>query len=160
MATSGDTGRSEFIEGLALVLAGSGLQRMAARVLGAVLSSESGSLTVPELTELLQVSPAAISGAGRSLIQSGFLIKSRSPGGRLDSYSLGGDHWYEAVIARNPVYERLAGEFDRGARAVGPRTAPGRRLAETRDFFTFIAERTPSLVREWQELRDSGRRST
>ncbi|WP_161606067.1 GbsR/MarR family transcriptional regulator [Microlunatus speluncae] len=155
MATAGDGARNEFIEGLALVLAGSGLQRMAARMLAAVLSSESGSSTVPELTETLQVSPAAISGAGRALIQSGFLIKTRNPGDRLDSYSLGGDHWYEAVISRNPVYERLAAELERGVRAVGPKTAPGRRLAETRDFFAFIAERTPELVREWQQLRDA-----
>lgn len=145
--------RAEFIESLALVLAGSGLQRMAARVLGAVLSSETGSLTVPELTETLAVSPAAISGAGRSLIQAGFLIKSRNPGERLDSYSLGSDHWYEAVISRNPVYPRLAAEFDRGVDAVGEDTAAGRRLAETRDFFSFVAERTPALVAEWQQLR-------
>ena len=59
-------------EGFASVLAESGLPRMPARVFTALLFCDAGGLTSAELTELLSVSPAAISGAVRYLSQLGF----------------------------------------------------------------------------------------
>jgi len=59
-------------ERFASVLAESSLPRMPARVFAALLFCDAGGLTSAELTELLSVSPAAISGAVRCLSQLGF----------------------------------------------------------------------------------------
>ena len=157
---SDETGRDEaavqaFIEDFALVLARSGLQRMAARMLAAVLCSDSGSMTVREITESLQVSPAAVSGAARTLLQAGFLVKSRAAGDKVDRYALGGRHWYEDVMTANRVYDDMSRSLEHGTAAAGPDTPAGERLAETRDFFAFIDSRIPSLVEEWQAQRDA-----
>ena len=58
-----------FIERFALDLAEAGMARMPARVFAALLADDDGRLTAAELAELLQVSPAAISGAVRYLAQ-------------------------------------------------------------------------------------------
>ena len=68
------TGRDEeavrrFIERFALNLVEAGMARMPARVFAGVLVAADGRQTAAELAELLQVSPAAISGAVRYLTQ-------------------------------------------------------------------------------------------
>jgi len=71
-------------ERFASVLAESGLPRMPARVFAALLFCDAGGLTSAELTELLSVSAAAISGAVRYLSQLGFISRDRKPGSRRD----------------------------------------------------------------------------
>ena len=51
-----------FVERFAAALAESGLQRMPARVFAALQATDTGRLTAAELAEILQVSPAAVSG--------------------------------------------------------------------------------------------------
>ena len=69
-----------FIERFALVLAAAGMQRMAARAFAALLVSEDGSLTAQEFAELLQVSPAAVSGSVRYLENARMVRRARRPG--------------------------------------------------------------------------------
>ena len=58
-----------FVEDFALLLTETGVPRMPARVFACVLADDSGGLTAADLAERLQVSPAAISGAVRWLMQ-------------------------------------------------------------------------------------------
>ena len=58
---------------------------MPARVFAALLATDSGRLTAAELAELLQISPAAVSGAVRYLTQVGMVHREREPGSRRDS---------------------------------------------------------------------------
>lgn len=60
---------SPFVERFAADLTEAGMQRMASRVFACLLASEEGALTSAELSERLQASPAAISGAVRYLAQ-------------------------------------------------------------------------------------------
>ena len=71
-----------FIERLASVLADAGFPRMPARVFAALLASEPGRLNAAELAELLQVSPAAVSGSVRYLSQVGLVSRESEPGSR------------------------------------------------------------------------------
>ncbi|WP_237047875.1 hypothetical protein [Lentzea guizhouensis] len=50
-----------FVEQFSAVLTDTGMARMPARVLTALLTAESGRLTSAELTDLLRISPAAVS---------------------------------------------------------------------------------------------------
>ena len=64
-----DPAIARFVERFALTLLETGLPRMPARVFAALLIAPDARLTAAELAERLQVSPAAISGAVRYLVQ-------------------------------------------------------------------------------------------
>lgn len=70
---------SPFVERFAADLTEAGMQRMASRVFACLLASEDGALTSVELSERLQASAAAISGAVRYLAQVGMISGSATP---------------------------------------------------------------------------------
>ncbi|NKQ54947.1 MarR family transcriptional regulator [Amycolatopsis sp. K13G38] len=139
-----------FVEKFAVLLNNAGLGRMPARVFAATLASAHGRLTAAELAETLQISPAAVSGAVRYLVQVGFLQRGREPGARRDHFAFDVG-WYEIVSQKDSTYRDLAQAIDEGAAAVGPETEVGRRLAETRDFFEYLAKEMPLLLARWRE---------
>ena len=69
-----------FVEQMARILADWGLPRMASRVLFVLMSADEQALTAGELAERLDVSPAAISGAVRYLIQINMVAREAVPG--------------------------------------------------------------------------------
>lgn len=151
-----------FVEKFALALTHEGLQRMPARVFAALLATPKGRLTAAELAETLQISPAAVSGAVRYLTQVGMIHRGREPGARRDHFSIGDDQWYEIVGKKDNAYLRLADVLDEGVAAVGTGTDAAERIAETRDFFEFLAKEMPLLVQRFADERraaDGARRA-
>ena len=144
-----------FIERFALDLADAGMARMPARVFAAILSAEDGRCTAADLARMLQVSPAAISGAVRYLLQVRLVHREREPGQRRDHYRISSDTWYEAITRREAVVARWEQDLEEGIKAVGPRTAAGERLEETRRFFAFTREQLARVLREWRERRSA-----
>ena len=141
---------SRFIERFAGVLIDGGVPRMPARVFGALLCSDSGRMTAAELADALQVSPAAVSGAVRYLVQTGLIERVREPGSRRDVYSLGSDPWYEALYRREPLIGRWERALADGVAAVGADTPAGHRLQDSAAFFTFLADELPALLARWR----------
>jgi DNA-binding transcriptional regulator GbsR (MarR family) len=150
------TGRDEeavrrFIERFALNLAEAGMARMPARVFAAVLVAEDGRRTSAELAGLLQVSPAAVSGAVRYLTQLRLISREREPGERVDHYRITSDTWYEAVTRRDQMVARWEQDLQEGIKAVGPDTSAGARLEETRQFFEFLRDELPRVMARWRD---------
>jgi DNA-binding transcriptional regulator GbsR (MarR family) len=150
------TETERFIEGFALALARSGMQRMAARVFAALLASERGSQTAKELGATLGVSPAAISGALSYLTRTGLVQRGREPGERVDHYGLGDEFWYETMIRRTGVLEDYVTWLDRGVRAAPRGSVAHARLQETLDFFDYIRTELPALLERWRATRGQG----
>jgi len=142
-----------FIERFALDLAESGMTRMPARVFAALLADDDGRLTALELAELLQVSPAAISGAVRYLTQLRMVSRGREPGDRRDHYQVSSDMWYEVVARRDQILARWEQDLQDGIKAVGPDTPAGARLEENRRYFEFLRHEAPKVMARWRELR-------
>ena len=71
-----------YVERFSSVLVAAGIPAMPARVFVALMVTDSGRLTAAELAGMLRVSPAAVSGAVRYLIQLGLVHKERVPGSR------------------------------------------------------------------------------
>jgi DNA-binding transcriptional regulator GbsR (MarR family) len=142
---------SRFIERFAAVMIEAGVPRMPARVFAALLSADSGRLTAAELSEQLQVSPAAISGAIRYLAQVDLAGREHEPGSRRDYYRVRDDLWYEASIHREQVLTRWADCAREGVEVLGEQTPAGRRMAETLDFFEFVQGELPALLKRWRE---------
>jgi DNA-binding transcriptional regulator GbsR (MarR family) len=142
-----------FIERFAADMVEAGMQRMPARIFGALLSSETGRLTAAELSDILQVSPAAISGAVRYLTQVHMIRRERQPGSRRDQFVVDSDIWYETLLDRDVIVGRWRQSVREGVEAVGPDTPAGERLAMTLAFFDFIGEEMTDFRARWQKRK-------
>ncbi|MFJ5233784.1 GbsR/MarR family transcriptional regulator [Kitasatospora sp. NPDC088391] len=144
---------AEFVERFATVLVDAGFPRMPARVFTALLTADSGRLTAAELGELLQVSPAAVSGAVRYLAQVELVGREREPGSRRERYRVHDHVWYEATANRDRTLVRWESSLAEGVRALGPDTPAGRRLAESLEFFAFLRVELRQMMERWRASR-------
>jgi DNA-binding transcriptional regulator GbsR (MarR family) len=142
-----------FIERFALDLTEAGMPRMPSRVLAAILSADTGRCTAAELAEMLSVSPAAISGALRYLLQVQLVSREREPGERRDHYRTSSDTWYEAITRRDALLERWEQDLAEGIKAVGPATPAGDRLEDIRRFYAFLRDELGQMLVRWREQR-------
>ncbi|WP_409470680.1 GbsR/MarR family transcriptional regulator [Streptomyces sp. HC307] len=145
---------SKFVESFAAQLVEAGMQRMAARVFAALLSSDQGVMTSAELSEQLRISPAAVSGAVRYLAQTHMVSREREPGSRRERYRVHGDQWYEALTNREAVIKRWEGALREGVASLGADTPAGRRMAETLAFFEFIEGEVAAMMERWRAHRE------
>ncbi|HLV58948.1 MAG TPA: MarR family transcriptional regulator [Natronosporangium sp.] len=143
-----------YVERLALQLTDVGLPRMPARVFAYVLTDDAERYTAAELAAGLQVSPAAISVAVRTLVQMGLLGREREPGARVDTYRIyDEDVWGTITTQQGQImepFERVAAE---GVELLGADTPGGRRMRETQEFCAFFRRKIPELVEEWRAYR-------
>ncbi|MEU8852879.1 MarR family transcriptional regulator [Streptomyces sp. NPDC048564] len=145
---------SKFVESFAAQLVEAGMQRMAARVFAALLSSDKGVLTSAELSEQLRISAAAVSGAVRYLSQTHMVTREREPGSRRERYRVHGDQWYEALTNREAVLKRWEVALREGVTSLGADTPAGRRLAETLAFFEFMETEVAAMMERWRAHRE------
>jgi len=143
-----------FVEKMGNDLTRAGMQRMAARVFAAVLSSEAAAMTAGELGELLKASPAAISGAVRYLEQVDMIARYREPGSRRDVFTLGDDVWYEAFAHKDRTMLQWMQTAAEGVELFGADTEVGRRLEEAREFDQFVLDEMPRMIERWRVRRD------
>ena len=143
----------DYIERFAAVLVVAGFPPMPARVFVALLVADSGRLTAAELAGRLQVSPAAVSGGVRYLIQVGLVHKERVPGSRRDYYRMPDDVWSDMFRLRDQVMQRWAALVREGIELLGPGTPAGERLAEHAMFFDFVSAEMPEVLKRWEEYR-------
>ncbi|GAA1907894.1 MarR family transcriptional regulator [Streptomyces sodiiphilus] len=148
-----DEALSTFVERFAADLVDAGMQRMGSRVFACLLTAPEGALSSAELSERLQVSPAAVSGAVRYLSQVHLVTRERQPGSRRERYRLHHDTWYQAMVNRDALINRWLGSLRTGIDAVGPATPAGQRLAETVDFLTFFQAELHASLERWHDLR-------
>jgi DNA-binding transcriptional regulator GbsR (MarR family) len=141
----------QFIEHIAMTFDGLGFPRMAGRVLFVIMCAEEEALTAAEIADRLGVSPAAVSGAVRYLIQLQMLRREPVPGSRRDRYRIAGDAWYEVSAVKAAAYKIFAEITDEGVEALGgPDTRAGARVAQMRDFYEFLYDEIPVLLEKWQ----------
>lgn len=156
MTASDDIDRDEavlrFVEKFAMILVESGMHRMPARVFAYVLADDAERYTARELSEGLRVSPAAISGSVRYLVQMGLLIKEREPGARSDHYRVYDDDiWYTITQQRLPLLRRYEEILTEGVEMLDEARPGGRRLRETLEYMRFTRVEMAELAERWRE---------
>ncbi|MFW3170409.1 GbsR/MarR family transcriptional regulator [Geodermatophilus sp. CPCC 206100] len=151
-----------FVERFALTLRDAGMAPMPARVLAYALADDADRYTAGDLARGLGVSPAAISGAVRYLVQVGFFSREREPGTRSDLYVLDDrDLWSRFVTAELSSLDRFVQAIDGGLEVLGTDRPGGQRLAETRDFMAFLRAEMSDVIARWpaeRARRAAGRR--
>lgn len=143
-----------YVERFGDTLTDAGMPRLAGRVFARLLADPDGRMTASELTEALEVSPAAVSGAVRYLTQVSMIGKERERGSRRDVYVVQDDAWHGAMLSR----DRLLGQMEAGMRAGlaavgGPSSPAGRRLQLSLEFIAFITAAMGSMQRDWEQRK-------
>ncbi|HUC23754.1 MAG TPA: MarR family transcriptional regulator [Streptosporangiaceae bacterium] len=148
-----------FIERFTAQLTQAGFPRTPARIFVALLTSDSSKLTAAELAELLQASPASISGGVRYLIQVGLVAAEGEPGSRRQHYWMSERVWQDIVRLRDRQFTRWAAELQEGVRILGADSPAGARMANTIGYFEFISSEMAGLLARWDsriQAADSG----
>jgi predicted transcriptional regulator len=140
----------DFIERFTGQLTQAGFPRTPARIFVALLTSDSSSLTAAELGELLQTSPASVSGGVRYLIQVGLVTAHGEPGSRRQHYQMPPDVWDEIVRLRDRQFARWAAELRDGVDMLGAGSPAGARLAESVRYFEFLSAEMSRLQARWR----------
>ena len=152
-----------YIDRLASVLTDSGIPRMPSRVFAALITQDDGRLTSQELSEMLDISAAAVSGAIRYLTQVHLVTRERQPGTRRDRYRVLDEVWQDALFERDTIMSRWEGSLAEGVAVVGAETPAGRRLTESVMMFQFLRGELSGMLERWQvrrtELRAEGDRA-
>ena len=95
------------VEQVTTLFTDAGMPRMASRVFAYALADDADRYTAADLADGLEVSPAAVSGAVRYLVDVRLLFKEREPGTRADLYRIYDDDvWSAIMLARLPLLER------------------------------------------------------
>lgn len=143
-----------FVEQIAMQFADWGFPRMAGRVLFALMTADEPGLSAAELGARLDASAAAISGAVRYLGQLRLVVREPVPGSRRDLYRLADDAWYTAAMTELSLYQSVIAASETLLTALGEAESPSRaRVAEMRDFFTFLMSEMGGLLAKWESVR-------
>ncbi|HEX7305237.1 GbsR/MarR family transcriptional regulator [Lentzea sp.] len=154
-ATERDTQAvSQFVERFGGILADVGVPRMPARILAALLTTDSGRLTAAEIADLLQISPAAVSGAVRYLTTVQIVSREREPGSRRDVFRMRDNVWYETTFRKDQMLVLIDEVLSEGVDSLGADTEAGARLDETREFFRFMHAEMGTLLDRWRGHRE------
>jgi DNA-binding transcriptional regulator GbsR (MarR family) len=143
----------EFIERFTGQLTQAGFPRTPARIFVALLTADSSKLTAAELAELLQASPASVSGGVRYLIQVGLVVAEGEPGSRRQHYRMSVDVWQDIVRLRDRQFSRWAAELREGVEMLGADSPAGTRMADTVRYFEFISAEMTGLLTRWDSRK-------
>ncbi|MFG2304065.1 helix-turn-helix domain-containing protein [Actinacidiphila glaucinigra] len=141
---------AEYEETFTTVMMASGLNKMGARVLTCLFTTDAGSLTAAELTDRLQVSPASISKA-IAFLESQSLVRRERDERRRDRYLVDDELFYQATIASARANDRLVATARQGVAVLGPDTPAAARLENIARFLDFISE---SITRAAEQARE------
>jgi DNA-binding transcriptional regulator GbsR (MarR family) len=147
----------DFVERFAGDLEAAGVPHLPARVFVTLLVEDDGYLSAAELADRLHISPAAVSGAVRYLIQVQLVRRDREPGSRRDRYRISDDTWYEVSVSRQAMLDQWSRTLAAGTKALGSRTPAGARMRETHDFIEFLRQELPALLAKWRRRRAAQR---
>jgi DNA-binding transcriptional regulator GbsR (MarR family) len=128
-----------------------GFPRTPARIFVALLTADDSSLTAAQLAELLQASPASVSGGARYLLQVGLITAEGEPGSRRQHYQMSVDVWQDIVSLRDRQFTRWAAELADGVSILGPDSPAGLRMAQTVRYFEFISAEMADLLQRWKQ---------
>ena len=147
----------QFVERFAAVLSQAGIPLMPARVFVALLTADAPRLTADDIAGILQVSPAAVSGAVRYLLPLGLVSRETEPGSRRYWYRMPADVWHEVVRLRDQMMMRWSQTLRDGLDLLGRDSPAGQRMSESIMYFDFVQKELPMVLSRWEEYRDSHR---
>lgn len=137
-----------------------GLPQMMARVLAALFTTDSGSLTSAELVRRLHVSPASISKAIGYLENQALIKRERDPHSRAERYVIDDDMAFQSIMASASNQTRIAEACKIGAQKLGTTTPAGTRLENTSQFLLHVLDDLVRSAQHWHKIYSTRPRKT
>jgi DNA-binding transcriptional regulator GbsR (MarR family) len=143
-----------FIERMGLVLELEGLPRIAGRIFGLLLVSESAR-SLDDLASELQVSKGSVSTNARLLEQRGLLERLCRPADRRDYYSVPADLFLHTMDQRLARWQRFHEAIGAARTSLTIRSPEVRdRLEEYEQAYAFMSEVIREGLKRWQTRRE------
>lgn len=127
-----------------------GLSGTAARVLGHLVMSGTGSADAPALAAELGVAKSSLSVALGTLERFGLVTRRQSARDRRAAYVLADDAFERVFLSKLPALEQFLELADRGLEFSEPGTDSERRLTRMREFYAFMLREFPALLAAWR----------
>jgi predicted transcriptional regulator len=141
------------VEQLGAALAEAGMPSLPSRVFAALLVDDDGRMTSAELTEVLGVSPASISGAVKYLAHLQMLRRERERGSRREVYVVDDDAWHGLMLRRDHLYTPILRALQTAVDERGPASPAYRRLMLTGEFLRFVDAEMAAMTDRWAAHR-------
>jgi DNA-binding transcriptional regulator GbsR (MarR family) len=141
----------QFIERFTSHLVLTGFPRTPARIFVALLTADSSSMTAAELAEVLQASPASVSGGARYLVQVGLIVAEGEAGSRRQHYRMPDTVWQDIVGLRERQFARWSADLREGVQVLGADSPAGVRMAQTARYFEFVTAEMAGVLVRWRE---------
>jgi hypothetical protein len=132
-------GLPDFDERFAALMVETGLPRMAARVLTAIVTTDAGALTAAELVDRLHVSPASVS-KSIAYLEGLDIVRRERPAGRRERYVIDDDVWLRSWLTSAHAHAKWGAAAREGASLYGPETPAGLRLERMGHFFAALGQ--------------------
>lgn len=143
----------DVVEHLGGALGDAGIARLPARVFAALLATEDGRMTASDLSALLGVSPAGVSGAVRYLTQVRMIRRERERGSRRDVFVVMDDAWHDVLMQKDQIYAPILAALVIARREVGEGSRAGERMQLSVEFLEFIQREMDGIARRWDEYK-------
>ena len=126
---------------------------MTPRVICALLLAEQDTMTAGELAERLTISPGTVSTAIKSLTSVGLIERVPAPGSRREHFRFRDGAWAILMSSQNEMIKVMQEAANEGIEAVSEGSIAGHRLAEMRDFYTYLMTELPAVIDQWHAQR-------
>lgn len=142
-----------FAEEVGIVFDKTGLPRMAGRIFGWLIISDSPHQSPAEIAEALMASRGSISTMTRFLMQIGVIERIGIPGDRNDYYRINKEHWKgflgHGFVDEIKMFRQMA---ENGLALVSEREHPNREfLVKIHEVYAFLEREFPLLVERWEK---------
>lgn len=157
-APASATELADFVEQLGIGLESSGLPRAAGRMLAWLMVCDPPEQTADDLATALVASRGGVSTTVRLLVQMQLVERVGRAGERRSYYRVVPHVWDQAMTAQSAPITLMRQVADRGL-AILADAGPGRRerLAEMRDYLTFMEREMPALQRRYHAEKGTNR---
>ncbi|WP_188196578.1 GbsR/MarR family transcriptional regulator [Nonomuraea sp. SYSU D8015] len=126
-----------------------GMPTMASRVLACLFTSDTGDMTVADLTKRLRVSPASISKGVRYLEEIGLVKRERD--NRRERYVIDDEVWYHAWSVGTRSMRLWAETIRQGVDVLGADTPAGIRLQTASRFFQLLSSDMAAAAEHYRQ---------
>ncbi|MEU7868105.1 MarR family transcriptional regulator [Dactylosporangium sp. NPDC049140] len=129
----------DFEQRFASLMVETGLPRMAARVLLAIVTTDAGALTAAELVQRLHVSPASVS-KSVAYLESLDIVRRERAEGRRERYVIDDDVWLRTWMTSAQAHAKWGAAAREGAALHGADSPAGMRLERMGRFFDSLSQ--------------------
>ena len=140
---------TRFVERSGLIAEREGFSRIAGRIFGLLLLSDT-ELSLDEIAERLMVSRASVSTEARRLQDHGVVERTSRPGDRKDYYHIADDHYIRSLERRFETMREFVGLLEEGQRMRHLPAATTERLDKCSVVFKDIMREVKDTLDRWR----------